>query len=39
MPPFYRIEGPPKVMRKVQGAPILAADQAEDAAAFLETLK
>lgn len=39
MPPFYRIDGIPRVAPALKGKPLLTAEQIEDVVAFLVTLK
>lgn len=39
MPPFYRVDGLNRVMKRFEGKTILTAEQVEDVVAFLKTLK
>lgn len=39
MPPFYRVDGLNKVMKRFQDTTILSAEQVEDVVAYLKTLR
>ena len=39
MPPYYRVDGLPRVAPAFRGKPILTAEQIEDVVAYLMTLK